>query len=77
MLCKVVVSTATAGGKSIITDEKDGIIADIKPESLAEKIQFIYKNGELQNKIKNLLEQKDYSKEYDKFRNKWKKLLEG
>ena len=43
MLCKVVVSTATAGGKSIITDEKDGIIADIKPESLAEKIQFIYK----------------------------------
>lgn len=75
MLCKVVVSTATAGGKSIITDEKNGIIAEINPESLAEKIQYILENKELKNKIINTLEQKDYSKEYDKFRGKWGSVL--
>ena len=76
MLCKVVVSTATAGGKSIITDEKNGIIAEINPESLAEKIQYILENKDLENGIKKELEQKDYSKEYDKFCGKWEKLLE-
>ena len=76
LLCKVVVSTATAGGKSIITDEKNGIIAKINPGSIAEKIQYILENKELKNKIINTLKQKDYSKEYDKFCGKWEKLLE-
>ncbi len=76
ILGDVVVSTATAGGKSIITDKSDGVIADISPQSVAEKIQYILDNKELQNKIKQNLEKKDYSKEYEKFLDEWKKLLE-
>ena len=75
MLCKVVVSTATAGGKSIITDEKNGIIAEINPESLAEKIQYILENKELRDTIRKNLCKKDYSNIYQVFCEKWKEVL--
>ncbi len=75
-LNKIVVTTATIGAEGIVTDQTDGIIAEINPESLAEKIQYILENKDLENRIKKELEQKDYSKEYDKFCGKWEKLLE-
>lgn len=71
----VVVSTATAGGKSIITDKVDGVIADISPQSVAEKILYVIENKDLQNKIKQSLVQRNYSKDYEKFLDEWKKLL--
>ena len=75
ILNRIVVTTATVGAKDIITDEMDGIIAEISPELLAGKIQYVLENEKLENKIKKVLEQKNYSKEYDKFSGKWKKLL--
>ena len=75
ILNRIVVTTATVGAEDMITDEMDGIIAEISSESLAEKIQYILDNKEHQIKIRKILEQKDYSKEYDKFCGKWKKLL--
>ena len=75
ILNRIVVTTATVGAKDIITDEMDGIIAEISPELLAGKIQYVLENEKLENKIKKVLEQKNYSKEYDKFSEKWKKLL--
>lgn len=77
ILCKTIVSTATVGGTSIIEDCKDGIISEINSDSLAEKIILIYKNKDLQAKIKQVLADKDYSQDYEIFCSKWKRLLEG
>lgn len=77
ILQKPIVSTATVGGKSIINDGINGIIAEICSESLAEKIQLLNSNKELQKSIVNNLAKVNYSKDYQRFRNDWKKLLEG
>ena len=77
VLDKPIVSTATAGGQSIINDGENGVIADINSESIAQKISLIYQDKALQQSIQINLAKKDYSKDYQRFRNDWKKLLEG
>ena len=77
ILGKTIVSTATVGGQSIINDGENGVIADINSESIAQKIYLIYKDKVLQKAIQNNLAKKDYTKDYQRFRNDWKKLLEG
>ncbi len=76
ILNKIVVSTATIGAEDIIDDNTDGVLADINEFSLAERIQYILENEELQNKIRKRLKEGDYSVEYKKFCDEWKKLLE-
>lgn len=77
ILGKTIVSTATVGGLSIINDGENGLIADINAESIAKKINLIYQDKDLQQSIQNNLAKIDYSKDYQRFRNKWEKLLEG
>ena len=77
ILGKVIASTATVGGKSIIRDGENGVIADINAESLAYKINSIYQDKDLQNTILNNLAKIDYSKDHQRFKNDWEKLLEG
>lgn len=77
ILGKVIVSTATVGGQSIITDGINGLLADISAESIAQKIIYIYQDKDLQKTIHNNIAKIDYSKDYQRFRNDWKKLLEG
>ena len=77
ILGKTIVSTATVGGQSIINDGENGVIADINAESIAQKINLVYQDKDLQQSIQNNLAKIDYSKDYQRFRNKWKKLLEG
>lgn len=76
ILGKIVVSTATSGGKSIITNEINGIIADISAEAIAKKVMYLCDNKPLCLNIKNALAEKDFSKEQEHFREKWKSLLE-
>ena len=75
MLERVLISTATVGGKSILTNNVDGIIADINSQSIAEKIQCVLNNKELQNTIRKNLCKKDYSNIYQVFCEKWKEAL--
>lgn len=75
ILQKPIVSTATVGGKSIINDGFNGIIADISSKSLAQKILLLNSNKELQKSITNTLAKVDYSKDYQRFRLEWEKLL--
>ena len=77
ILKKPVVSTATVGGKSIIADGKTGLLAEISPESLAETIEKLNDDKKLQDTIKQNLAEIDYTKDYQRFRSDWKKLLEG
>ena len=75
ILGKVIVSTATVGGQSIITDGENGVIADISAESIAQKINLIYLNKDLQKTIYKNLAKIDYSKNHQRFRKEWRELL--
>ena len=77
ILGKVIASTATVGGQSIINNGENGVIADINAESIAQKICVIYQDKTLQKTIRNNLTEVDYTKDSQRFRNDWKKLLEG
>ena len=75
ILLRPIVSTATVGGKSIIVDGETGVIAEIKSDSLAQKINSINQDKDLQDDIQNNLSKIDYSKDYQRFRKEWEKLL--
>lgn len=77
ILGKTVVSTSTIGGQSIIHDGENGVICDINAESIAQKINLISQDKAIQNTIHNNLAKINYSKDYQRFREEWKKLLEG
>ena len=77
ILGKIIVSTTTVGGTSIIHDGIDGLLAGIDAESIAQKINLIYKDKDLKTTIHNNLSKTDYTKDYQRFRDDWKKLLEG
>ena len=76
ILGKATVSTATIGGQAIINDGENGLIAEINAESITQKISLICQDKNLQKSIQNNLAKIDYSKDYQRFRNNWKKLLE-
>ncbi|MBQ8762693.1 MAG: glycosyltransferase [Clostridia bacterium] len=75
-LSRPVISTKTLGGMRLIENEKNGILCDINPQSLADAIINLNSNKELYAKIKNNLENADYSCEGEKYKEQWKKLLE-
>lgn len=75
-LKKPVVSTKTVGGMKLIENEKNGILCDINPQAIAEAIKELNDNNELYKRIKNNLENADYSGDTEKYKEQWKKLLE-
>ena len=77
ILEKLIVSTATVGGQSIIYDGENGVIAEINAELIAQKTSLIYQDTALQKAIQNNLAKIDYTKDYQRFRNDRKNLLEG
>lgn len=58
-----IVSTATVGGRSTVEDGVNGLIADISPESVAEKICGLIKDSEKLNKLKKNAEMYDVSEQ--------------
>lgn len=77
ILRKLIVSTATVGGKSIIHNGIDGVIANIDARSISEKISLMFQSKELKETIYANLSKIDYSKDNIRFQKEWKKLLEG
>ena len=77
ILCKPIVSTATVGGQSVMENQLNGVIAEIDSTSLAEQIYILNDDSKLQESIKQYLVTKDYSKDYHRFCDEWRKLLEG
>ncbi|MBQ6021146.1 MAG: glycosyltransferase [Clostridia bacterium] len=75
ILGKPVVTTATVGGKSLVSDGKNGLIARVSAESLAEKISDLIENRDLYVKAEAYLRQTDYKRREDTFRTSWDELL--
>ena len=72
MLCVPMVSTKTAGGSAMIKPGVNGLLADIGADSLAQTIEELKNNNDLQNSIKSYLYTIDYSKEEVRYRSGWK-----
>lgn len=75
ILCVPMVSTRTAGGCAMIKDGVDGIITDINPESLAEKIESLLNDDNLRKIMKDNLLSIDYSSQEKRYKMEWKKIL--
>lgn len=76
-LNKPVITTATVGGNKLVENKKNGIICEIKADSLAENIINLSNDKKLCSDIVNYLENIDYSNEFEKYKKQWKNLLEG
>lgn len=75
-LSKPVISTKTLGGMKLIKNEKNGILCEINPQSIADAIINLNNNIELYNSIKTNLDRADYFGEAEKYKLQWKQLLE-
>lgn len=76
-LGKPVITTATVGGKKLVENGINGMVCKINPEAIAESITNLINDKEKYGIILNNLKSTDYSHEFDKYKEQWKKLLEG
>lgn len=76
-LGKPVITTATVGGCKLVENDKNGLICEIKPESVAENITNLINDKKLYTDIIYNLESTDYSHEFEKYKEQWDALLEG
>ena len=77
ILGKPIVSTATVGGQSIINDGENGVIAEINAESIAQKINLVYQDNILCEKIHNNIKKIDYSKDFQRYKKMWNYLVQN
>ena len=75
ILCRPIVTTATAGGKSVVEDGKTGSISEIDPESLAHKIKELSEKESLRKEYSDNLSKIDHEEEFVRFCEKWATLL--
>lgn len=76
-LGRPVITTATVGGCELVENNKNGIICEIDAQSLAKAVEYLINDKDTYNNIVNTLENTDYSKEFKKYKEQWKALLEG
>ena len=76
-LGKPVITTATVGGCKLVENGKNGLICEINPDAIAKSIINLINDKESCDNIINNLKSTDYSHEFDKYKEQWKKLLEG
>lgn len=75
-LNKPVITTATVGGEKLVKNGKNGLVCEINAKSLAEAVEYLIKDKNTYTSIVNNLENTDYSKESEKYKEQWKSLLE-
>ncbi len=76
MLGTPVITTETIGGKTIVQQGINGLIANISSDKLATCIIELITNNKLYNDIINKLKEKDYSGDWEIYQKKWNELLE-
>ena len=75
-LSKPVVTTATVGGKKLVS-EKTGVVTEIFADALADGIIKLMTDKQLYRDIIEFLEKNDNADEINKFKDQWRELLEG
>lgn len=75
-LNKPVISTETVGGKKLVESGRNGVICEINSQSLAEATENLINDKNTFNNIVNNLKNTDYSREFKKYKEQWKALLE-
>lgn len=75
-LNKPVIATATVGGKKLIENGKNGFVCEINAKSLAETVKTLIEDKKTYSDIVNNLKCTDYSREFKKYKEQWKALLE-
>lgn len=75
-LNKICVATATVGGKKLVNNDVDGIVCEINAISIAEAIIDLISDKDKFNDMMTFLNNADYSKETEDYKNCWQKLLE-
>lgn len=75
ILCVPVVETATVGGKYLIKDGENGLLADIDAQSLYEKLSRMISDEKLRADIKKNLEHIDRSGEWESYTAKVNDML--
>ena len=76
-LLKPVVSTATVGGKKLISDGVNGVICQISAEAIAEAVKNLITDNELRVKITENLKNCDKVSDAYAFKTQWRNILEG
>ena len=77
ILQKPIVSTATVGGKCLIDDGTDGLLAEIDPVPLADAILRLANDAALREKLTQNLSAVNWDDDADRFRRQWAALLAG
>ena len=77
ILQKPIVSTATVGGKNVIRDGTDGLLAAIDPASLAETIFRLAGDAALREELTKNLFAVNWEEDAARFRRQWAALLAG
>ena len=77
ILKKPIVSTATVGGKCLIDDGTDGLLAEIDPASLAETIFRLAGDAALREELTKNLSAVNWEEDAARFRRQWAALLAG
>ena len=77
ILCRPIVSTATVGGKNLVADGENGLLAEIDAGALAEKILALSGDGDLRARFAAALAQTDHRERRARFARQWAALLNG
>ena len=75
VLLRPVVSTRTAGAKSLIQNGVDGILTDITPSALADGIERLMNDETTRHRMQTVLQSIDYAQKEKEFKKKWAELL--
>lgn len=76
-LLKPIVSTATVGGRKLISDGVNGVICQISAEAIAESVKNLITDNELRVKITDNLKKCDKISDVCAFKAQWRNILEG
>ena len=75
LLCRPVVSTETTGGKNLVKNGENGLLAAIDGKSLAEEIWLLANDSALRERMTTVLQKDDGAQKREAFRKAWRDLL--
>lgn len=76
ILSRPIISTATVGGKKLIDNGVNGVLCKIDAEAIAQAIENMVADNDLQKRIMNNLKKQTSLSDFESFKAQWKNILE-